>query len=64
MLGQAAAGQWSSTTVDIYDWTTRGPLEAVAAHVEVQWFATRRRVEATRAMPAWASRGLRGAEDA
>ena len=61
---QAAEVEWSSLTMDIYDRTSRGQLYLVPVHVTVQWFATRRRVEATRAMPAWASRGVRGAEDA
>lgn len=43
--------------MDIYDWTCRGPLQATAAHTVVQRFATRHRVEFTRAMPAWASHG-------
>ena len=27
----------------IYDWTSRGPLQLVAVHAAVQWFASLRR---------------------
>ena len=37
MLGQAAARQWSSPTVDNYDWTRRGPLQLMVLHTAVQW---------------------------
>ena len=40
MLGQAAARQWSSPTVDNYDWTRRGPLQLMVLHTAVQWSAS------------------------
>ena len=40
MLGQAAARQWSSPTVDNYDWTHRGPLQLMVLHTAVQWSAS------------------------
>ena len=42
MLGQAAAGQWSSHTVDNYRWATRGLLHLMMVHAAVQWFASSR----------------------
>ena len=43
MCSQAVEGQWSSHKVDIYDWTSRGPLLFIIVIMVVQWFATRRR---------------------
>ena len=50
MLGQAAARQWSSHTVDIYGWTSRGPLQLMVLHAAVQWFASFRSVCRPRAI--------------
>lgn len=43
MCSQAVEGQWSSHRVNIYDWTSRGPLLFIIVIMDVQWFATRRR---------------------
>ena len=43
MCSQAVEGQWSSHKVDIYDWTSRGPLLFIMVIMVVQWFATKRR---------------------
>ena len=40
MCSQAVEGQWSSHTMDFYDWTRRGPLQLVVVHAVVQWFAS------------------------
>ena len=42
MCSQAVEGQWSSHRVDIYDWTSRGPLLSITVIMVVQWFAMRR----------------------
>ena len=63
MCSQAVEVEWSSLTMDIYDWTSRGPLRMTVVEAVVQWFATRRRVGIARAMSAWA-RDVPGAEDA
>ena len=47
---QAAEVEWSSLTMDIYDWTSRGPLRLVVVHSGVQWFAARRRACGARAI--------------
>ena len=58
MPSQAVEVEWSSHTMDFYGWTSRVPLQLVMVYAVVQWFATRRGVEFTRAVPAWASRGV------
>ena len=37
---QAAARQWSSQTMDIFDCTSRGQLHMVLVQAAVQWFAS------------------------
>ena len=37
MCSQAAGRQWSSQTMDIYGWTSRGQLHMVVVHDVVQW---------------------------
>ena len=58
---RALAGRGSEVerhTTGIYVFTSRGMLKSVVVHTAVQWFASLRRVEITRAIPAWASRGV------
>ena len=39
--------------MDIYGWTSRGPLQLMVLQALVQWFATRRRAQSARARCAW-----------
>jgi len=58
MPGQVAAGQWSSHTVDFFGCTSRGPLQLMVVRAVMQWFASLRHVEVTRAILGWASRSV------
>ena len=40
MCSQAAGRQWSSQTMDIFDYTSRGQLHMVLVHAAVQWLAS------------------------
>ena len=40
MCSQAAGRQWSSQTMNIDGWTSRGQLHLIELHAVVQWFAS------------------------
>ena len=40
MCSQAAGRQWSSQTMDIFDYTSRGQLHMVLVYAAVQWLAS------------------------